>query len=205
MDAVAAAIREPCFVLLGLSQGGALAIACALRHPERVSHLVLLNAYAQGKRVRARTEAERLEAAEMLVNFVRIGWGCDNPAFCKFFTNLFIPDGLSEQHFWWGDLEWVTASAEVAAELLSQMQGIDVSDLAPQLHVPTLVAHCRSDMRLPFDEGCRLAAAIPGRIRRPSWPKPVRAVARDPRRRTDARRSCPAEPRCRGARQSGDR
>ncbi|HEY5708610.1 MAG TPA: hypothetical protein VIS51_04380, partial [Solirubrobacterales bacterium] len=62
----------------------------ALDHPERVSHLVLVNAYAQGGRVRARTDAERLEA-ETLVNFVRIGWGRENPAFCRFFTNLFIP------------------------------------------------------------------------------------------------------------------
>src|SRR3546814_13027931 len=75
---VAASIEEPRFVLLGLSQGGALGIAYALRHPERVSHLVLLNAYAQGRRVRAQTEAARLEA-ETLVNFIRIGWGRDNP------------------------------------------------------------------------------------------------------------------------------
>ncbi|WP_420873169.1 alpha/beta fold hydrolase [Paracoccus pantotrophus] len=161
MEAVAASIEEPRFVLLGLSQGGALAITYALRHPERVSHLVLLNAYAQGRRIRARTEAELLEA-ETLVNFVRIGWGRDNPAFCRFFTNLFIPDGTPEQHRWWGDLERTTASAEVAAELLSQMQGIDVSDLAGKLRLPTLIAHCRGDMRVPFDEGCRLAAAIPG-------------------------------------------
>jgi pimeloyl-ACP methyl ester carboxylesterase/DNA-binding CsgD family transcriptional regulator len=161
MDAVAASIEEPRFVLLGLSQGGALAIAYALRHPERVSHLILLNAYGQGGRARARTEAERLEA-ETLVNFVRIGWGRDNPAFCQFFTNLFIPGGTNEQHRWWGDLERVTATAEVAAELLWQMQGIDVIDLAAQLRVPTLIAHSRGDLRVPFDEGCRLAATIPG-------------------------------------------
>lgn len=160
LEAVAASIEEPRFVLLGLSQGGALAITYALKHPERVSHLVLVNAYAQGRRVRARTEAERLEA-ETLVNFVRIGWGRDNPAFYRFFTNLFIPGGTPEQHRWWGDLERVTASADVAAQLLSQMQGMDVLDLAARLDVPTLIAHSRGDMRVPFDEGCRLAATIP--------------------------------------------
>jgi pimeloyl-ACP methyl ester carboxylesterase/DNA-binding CsgD family transcriptional regulator len=161
MDAVAAMIEEPRFVLLGLSQGGAVAITYAVRHPERVSHLVLLNAYGQGRGVRARTEAERLEA-ETLVNFVRIGWGRDNPAFCQFFTNLFIPDGTPEQHRWWGDLERMTATAEVAAELLRQMHRIDVSDLAPKLRVPTLILQSRGDMRVPFEEGRRLAAAIPG-------------------------------------------
>src|SRR5690606_33624889 len=53
LECVAASIAEPRFVLLGLSQGGALCIAYALRHPERVSHLVLLNAYGRGMRVRA--------------------------------------------------------------------------------------------------------------------------------------------------------
>jgi pimeloyl-ACP methyl ester carboxylesterase/DNA-binding CsgD family transcriptional regulator len=161
LDAVAASIEEPRFVLLGLSQGGALAIVHALRYPERVSHLVLLNAYGQGARTRAQTEAERLEA-ETLVNFVRIGWGRENPAFCQFFTNLFIPDGTPEQHRWWGDLERLTATPEVAAQLLWQMQGIDVMQLATMLRVPTLIAHSRGDVRVPFDQGCKLAAAIPG-------------------------------------------
>lgn len=161
LEAVAATIDAPRFVLLGQSQGASLAITYALRHPERVSRLILLNAYGQGGRVRARTDAERLEA-ETLVNFIRVGWGRENPAFCRFFTNLFIPDGTPEQHRWWGDLERVTASAEVAAELLWHMQGIDVLDLAAQLDVPTLILHCRGDMRVPFDEGRKLAAAIPG-------------------------------------------
>jgi pimeloyl-ACP methyl ester carboxylesterase/DNA-binding CsgD family transcriptional regulator len=161
LDAVAAAIEEPRVVLLGLSQGGALSIAFALRHPERVSHLVLVNAYGRGARARARDDQELLEA-ETLVNCIRIGWGRDNPAFCRFFTNLFIPDGKPEQHRWWGDLERETASAEVASRLLWQMQGIDVMDMAGRIAVPTLIMHCRGDMRVPFDEGRRLAAAIPG-------------------------------------------
>lgn len=161
LEAVAATIDVPRFVLLGLSQGGALAVRYALDHPERVSHLVLVNAYAQGGRVRARTDAERLEA-ETLVNFIRIGWGRENPAFCRFFTNLFIPDGSPEQHRWWGDLERLTAAPEVAAALLQEMQGIDVLDAARDLRVPTLILQCRGDMRVPFEEGCKLAAAIPG-------------------------------------------
>ena len=161
LDAVAESIEEPQFAILGLSQGGALAIAYAARHPERVSHLVLLNAYCQGARIRAQTDAERLEA-ETLVNFIRVGWGRDNPAFAQFFTNLFIPDGTAEQHRWWGDLERLTVTAEVAAQLLWHMQGIDVLDVAATLRVPTLIAHSRGDMRVPFDQGCKLAAAIPG-------------------------------------------
>jgi DNA-binding NarL/FixJ family response regulator len=42
------------------------------------------------------------------------------------------------------------------------MQGIDVLDVAAELNVPTLIFHSRGDMRVPFEEGCKLAAAIPG-------------------------------------------
>lgn len=161
LEAVAATIDDPRFVLLGLSQGGALAVEYALNHPERVSHLVLVNAYGQGGRARAKNDAERLEA-ETLVNFIRIGWGRENPDFCEFFTNLFIPDGTPEQHRWWGELERVTASPDVAARLLYEMQGFDVLDKAAGLSLPTLIMHCRGDMRVPFEEGLKLAAAIPG-------------------------------------------
>ncbi len=161
LETVAASIEAPRFVLLGLSQGGSLAIRYAIAHPERVSHLILVNAYAQGKRVRAKTEAERLEA-ETLVNFVRIGWGRENPAFCRFHTNLFLPGGTPEQHRWWGDLERLTATPEVAARLLSVMQGIDVTALLPYVRVPSLVLHSRGDMRVAFEQGCLLATGIPG-------------------------------------------
>jgi pimeloyl-ACP methyl ester carboxylesterase len=161
LEAVARTIREDRFALLGVSQGGALAVDFAVRRPERVSHLVLFNAYAQGGRARACNDVERLEA-ETLVNFVRIGWGRENPAFCQFFTNLFIPGGTAEQHRWWGDLERETATPEVASETLWQMQGMDVLYLCAQVRVPTLVLSCRNDARVPFEQGAKLAAAIPG-------------------------------------------
>ena len=160
LEAVADTIDTPQFILLGLSQGGALAINYALHYPERVSHLILMNAYSQGAWTRAKTDAERLEC-ETLVNFVRIGWGRENPAFCEFFTNLFIPGGTPEQHRWWGELERLTASPEVASQLLYEMHRIDVLDLVGQLTVPTLILHCRGDVRVPFAEGLKLAAAIP--------------------------------------------
>jgi pimeloyl-ACP methyl ester carboxylesterase/DNA-binding CsgD family transcriptional regulator len=159
-ETVAASIAEPRFILLGVSQGGALAITYARKHPERVSHLVLMNAYGQGARARATTDAERLEA-ETMVNFVRIGWGRANPAYCRFFTNLFIPGGTPEQHRWWGDLERETATADVAARLLDETQGVDVLHLAAGLEVPTLIFHSRGDMRVPFEQGCKLAATVP--------------------------------------------
>src|SRR5690606_20889737 len=41
------------FPLLGISQGGGVAVAYAARHPERVSHLILQGAYARGRNHRS--------------------------------------------------------------------------------------------------------------------------------------------------------
>jgi pimeloyl-ACP methyl ester carboxylesterase len=148
------------FPLLGSSQGGAIAIAYAHRHPERVSQLVLVGAYARGAERRAASDLARLEA-ETLVNLVRVGWGRDNDSFRQLFTNQYLPEGTAEQHRWWNDLERLTSRPEVAAQTLAMFHALDVSDLAAGLRVPTLVLHSRRDARVPFEEGRRLAGLIP--------------------------------------------
>lgn len=148
------------FSLLGMSQGGAIAIAYAARHPEKVSQLVLFGAYARGMLRRGLTPQQRHEAA-VLLDLIRIGWGRDNPAFRQVFTTLFIPDGTPEQHQWFNDLERISASAENAAAIVETLYQVDVTSLAETIRVPTLVFHARDDARVPFDEGRNLAALIP--------------------------------------------
>ncbi len=161
LEAVVDSLGLRRFPLIGMSQGGAVAIAYAVRHPDKVSHLVLPGAYARGALRRATSDAERLEA-ETLVNLIRLGWGRDNDAFRQVFTNQFIPGGTPAQHQWWNELERLTASPENAARTLEAFHRVDVTELARQLRVPTLVLHARGDARVPFDEGLRLAALIPG-------------------------------------------
>lgn len=160
LEAVADLIPDPSFPLLGMSQGGALAIAFALKHPERISRLILFGAYARGAMRRACTDEEFLEA-RTLIDMIRVGWGRDNPAFRQAFTSLFIPGGTPEQVRWWSELEKHSASPDIAARTLKQLQQIDVTSLAEQLRVPTLVLHARGDARVPFEEGRHLAALIP--------------------------------------------
>ena len=160
LEAVVAATGLRRFPLIGMSQGGAVAIAYAVRHPEQVSHLVLVGAYARGALRRASSPDQRLEA-ETLVRLIRIGWGRDNAAFRNVFTNQFIPGGTPAQHAWWNELERLSASPENAARLLEALHEIDVTALARELRVPTLVLHARGDARVPFDEGRLLAALIP--------------------------------------------
>lgn len=148
------------FPLLGVSQGGAVAVAYAARHPERVSKLVLYGAYTQGRMRRANTDEERREAA-LQAEMVRLGWGREDPAFRRFFTSTFIPDASPELWESFAELLRRTTSAENAARLLESWAEIDVSVEAPRVQAPTLVLHARDELRVPVEQARRVAALIP--------------------------------------------
>jgi len=93
---------------------------------------------------------------------MRQGWGQENPAFRQVFTSLFIPDATPEQARWFNDLQRIAVSPENAVRIREVMDHLDVSELLPQVMVPTLVLHCREDAVQPFNEGRRMAAGIPG-------------------------------------------
>jgi pimeloyl-ACP methyl ester carboxylesterase/DNA-binding winged helix-turn-helix (wHTH) protein len=148
------------FPLLGLSQGCAVAIAYAVRHPERVSRLVLYGGYAQGAIARARTPQER-EQADLVMRQLPLGWGQDNPAFRLFFAARFLPEGTPEQTRWFSELQRITTSPEIAVRLRATAATIDVRALAPQVRAPALVLHATGDAAVPFDQGRALAALLP--------------------------------------------
>ncbi|MCL4265025.1 MAG: alpha/beta fold hydrolase [Anaerolineae bacterium] len=160
LEAVVEATGVDRFPLLGMSQGGAIAIAYAVRHPERVSHLILYGSYARGKLQRNPSAAQILEA-NTLVDLIKIGWGRENPAFRQVFAALFMPDGTPEQLRAFNELQRVSSSPENAARIVSGFNEINVTDLARRVTAPTLVLHARDDGRIPFEEGQLLAALIP--------------------------------------------
>jgi len=149
------------FALLGISQGCAVSIAYAVRHPERVSHLVLYGGYALGRKKRARSATEKEEDAALLT-LIRVGWGKENPAFRQLFTSQFMPGATKEQADWFNELERVSVTADVAARIVEVISETDVTALLPQVNVPTLVMHARDDALVPFEAGRRMAAAIQG-------------------------------------------
>ena len=149
------------FPLLGISQGCAVAIAYATRHPERVTRLVLYGGYVQGSIARARTPEER-EEMRIVTHNIPLGWGRDNPAFRLFFAARFLPEGTPEQMRWFSELQRITTSPETGARLLSTAAMLDVTDLAPRVRAPTLVLHVTNDAVVPFSQGRKLAALVPG-------------------------------------------
>jgi pimeloyl-ACP methyl ester carboxylesterase/DNA-binding CsgD family transcriptional regulator len=146
------------FSLLGISQGAAIALVYAARHPERVSRLILYGGFARGALLRQGIERTREEA---LISVIRAGWADPNPAFRHLFTTLFLPNGTPQQMAWYDELQRRSTSAATAARLYEARGNIDVVELASQVAVRTLVVHARDDRVVPIDEGRSLGALIP--------------------------------------------
>jgi DNA-binding SARP family transcriptional activator/pimeloyl-ACP methyl ester carboxylesterase len=161
LEAVVDSAKLDRFPLLGASQGGAVAVAFAVRHPERVSHMVLYGSYARGRRRRAESQGQRSEAA-LDVELARIGWGRDDPSFRQVFTSQFLPDGSRAAWDSFNELQRRTTSPENAVRFLETFADIDVTAEAPQVRCPTLILHARDDHRVPSSAARELAALIPG-------------------------------------------
>ena len=160
LETVVDAAEVDQFDLLGISQGAAVAIAYAVRHPGRIRRMVLLGGYARGWALRL--QGEELARREAMVTLTRTGWGSDNPAYRQMFTGLYIPGGSAEQLGWWNELQRVSTSPLNAERLQRVLGTIDVTPLLGQVTVPTLVAHARRDQIISFEAGRQLAEGIRG-------------------------------------------
>lgn len=175
------------FDLLGISQGAAVAIVYAVRHPERVRKMHLWGGYALGWVHRG--DPQEIERREAMLELTRQGWAIDNPAYRRLFTSLYIPEASAEQEHYFNEMQRVTTSAENAVELQRVFGGIDVTSYLSKVTSPTLVGHSTRDAVVPFQSGRALAAKIPGARfiaiespnhllleTDPGWPKYARIV-----------------------------
>jgi class 3 adenylate cyclase/pimeloyl-ACP methyl ester carboxylesterase len=146
------------FPLLGLSQGCAVSIIYALRHPERVTHLILYGGFARGGNRRSLEEKEKRVA---MATLMRIGWGANDAGFRQLFTSQMMPGATKEQADLFNELQRRTTSPECAVRYFETVGDFDIVDLLAAVRVPTLVMHVRGDLQQPFEAGRQLATGIP--------------------------------------------
>jgi pimeloyl-ACP methyl ester carboxylesterase len=162
METVADTAGLDRFSLFGFSQGCPVAIAYAVRHPERVSRLILYGGFATGANKRSTVTATGRERLAAMHTLVKQGWGADNPAFRQIFTSLLMPTANKEQADAFNELQRLSASPECAARYLETVNNLAVLELLSQVKAPTLVMHVRDDSLVPIALGRELAAGIPG-------------------------------------------
>lgn len=161
LEAVVDALELDRFALLGMSQGGPAAIRYAVKHPERVSHLILYGSYARGRR--HRDEAESTPAMEeAMCALIRSGWGSDNDAYRELFSARYVSSGNREHIRWLNELESISATPAMAESYFRALGTIDVSGMLPKVTAPTLVLHCQGDRATPIRYGREIAAGIAG-------------------------------------------
>ena len=148
------------FPIVGISQGGPVAIEYTARHPDRVSRLVVYGGYARGWKHRGLSPSE-VEEIKAEITLARQGWGRDNPSYRQIFTTQLLPEASQEEMDWFNDLQRMSTSPENAARFQDAIGDIDVRERLTEIEVPTLVLHSRGDIRIPFSEGRRIASEIP--------------------------------------------
>lgn len=161
LEAVVDSLKLERFPLLGVSCGGAIAVAYAAKHPERVSHLILFGSYSTSYLSTEKTDSQILETAETLLKVVRLGWGNGGAAFRQVFVSKFFPHASSEQQRDFDEHQRNTATPEMAEKCLRAMYSINVREQATKVSCPTLIFHARGDQMITFHQGRKLASLIP--------------------------------------------
>ena len=159
LESVVEASGHQQFSLLGISQGAAVSIEYAIRHPEKVKHLILFGGYAAGWRIDA--DENTTKEREAVITLTKFGWGQDNPSYRQIFSSTFMPSADQSELEWFNEFQRLTTSPENAVRFLSVFGDIDVRERLAKVKVPTLVLHSLGDERIPVSVGRDLAASIP--------------------------------------------
>jgi class 3 adenylate cyclase/pimeloyl-ACP methyl ester carboxylesterase len=187
MATVIDAVGTESFPVFAMSQAVSVAIAYSVRHPGRVSKLILCGGYARGRRKRG--SAREVAESDALITLIEKGWGSDNPAFRQMLTSIFLPDATDKEVSYFNKLQKISTNAANAVRFRRVFDDFDVTGLLDQISVPTLVLHSRNDAAAPLQESRILASRIHGARfvalesnnhflleNEPAWPTFVREV-----------------------------
>jgi class 3 adenylate cyclase len=153
LEAIIAALDVNSVALLGTSQGGPICISYAARHPEQVSHLIILGGYHNGQTAMFR------DLVEAFIALIRADWGGFGAAAM---LDVFMADAPPEFRIIAAEYQRQAATADDAVATWLTAFDFNVTDILPQVKAPTLVLHRRGDRAVPFQQGREIAAGIPG-------------------------------------------
>lgn len=147
LEAVVNRLKLERYAVRGVSEGGPVAIAHAVRHPDRVSHLILQGTYAH---------LGHSEPGDALIQLIGAEWGLGSTTL----ASIFVPSASKEIQEGFVRYQREAATRTNAAAMLRANLETDVRDLLDQVSVPTLVIHSETDKAVAFEHARRLAGAI---------------------------------------------
>ncbi len=142
-------------VVVGVSEGGPMAVLFAATYPARTRALVLYGTYARRTRAEGYPWAQTLEERIEYAASIESEWGLASD------MQRMCPTADEAMARWWQRRARASASPGAARALIEMNSRIDVRDVLPAVHVPTLVLHRRDDPDARVEEGRFIAEHIP--------------------------------------------
>ncbi|WP_413989896.1 alpha/beta fold hydrolase [Labrys okinawensis] len=145
-------------VLFGSSEGGNMCMLFAATYPDRTAALVLNGAFAKGIWSEDYPWAKTMREMEEELAAIERDWG--EPADLSNAAPSLMKDPFERE--WFATYLRNSASPSDAISLWRWNTEIDVRDILPAIHVPTLIIHRTGDRWVKVEEGRYLARHIAG-------------------------------------------
>jgi pimeloyl-ACP methyl ester carboxylesterase len=144
--------------VFGWSEGGLLSVLFAATYPERTVALATFGIFAKRLWSPDYPWAPTPEERRLEIELVEREWGRDMD------LEVLAPSAAADPEFKRRLLSYLrrSASPATAAALLRMNTEIDVREVLPSIHVPTLVLHRSGDLDTNVEEGRWIAGRIPG-------------------------------------------
>jgi pimeloyl-ACP methyl ester carboxylesterase len=153
MDAVGSKAATLC----GYSEGGVMCALFAATYPARTTSLIMVGSFVRQKPAPGYLGARSEEQQEEFLQSIEKDWG--GPVGLDLRAPSVAHDERVRQ--WWARFLRMSASPAAALELTRMNYEIDVRDVLPAIHVPTLLLHSAGDMAVDVSCSRYMAERIP--------------------------------------------